>query len=104
VRDIVGANMVVSELDLSGAPKGLDGVAFNVGTGGGTSVNRLADILEEASGSRPGREYAAERPGELRHSTVDTRRLKGRGWSCKWTLEEGLAETFQHIAKERETA
>jgi UDP-glucose 4-epimerase len=104
VKDVVGANMVVSELDLSHAPKGLDGVAFNVGTGGGTSVSRLADILEEASGSTPGREYAAERPGELRHSTVDTRRIQARGWSCKYTLEEGLGETFKHIAKERETA
>jgi UDP-glucose 4-epimerase len=104
VKDIVGANMVVSELDLSDAPKGLDGVAFNVGTGGGISVNQLADILEGASGSRPGREYAAERPGELRHSTVDTRRIQAQGWSCKWTQEEGLGETFQYFAKERETA
>jgi len=104
VKDIVGANMVVSELDLTDAPAGLDGVAFNVGTGEGTSVNRLADILEKASGSLPGRVYAEERPGELRHSTLDTRRLRARGWSCKWTLEEGLRETFQHIAKKREMA
>jgi len=104
VKDIVGANMVVSELDLTDAPAGLDGVAFNVGTGEGTSVNRLADILEKASGSLPGRDYAEERPGELRHSTLDTRRLRARGWSCKWTLEEGLRETFQHIAKKREMA
>jgi len=104
VRDIVGANMVVSDLDLKGAPAGLDGVAFNVGTGKGTSVNRLAEILEEASGAHPGRVYAEERPGELRHSTLDARRIMARGWSCKWTLEEGLNETFQHIAKERETA
>lgn len=104
VKDIVGANMVASELDLTDAPAGLDGVAFNVGTGEGTSVNRLADILEKASGSLPGRDYAEERPGELRHSTLDTRRLRARGWSCKWTLEEGLRETFQHIANEREMA
>ena len=103
VKDIVGANMVVSDLDLTQAPPGLDGVAFNVGTGEGTSVNRLAEILEEASGTSPGRECAEERPGELRHSTLDARRLRARGWSCKWTLEEGLRETFQYIAKERET-
>ena len=67
-------------------------------------MNRLADILEKASGVLPGRDYAEERPGELRHSTLDTRRLRARGWSCKWTLEEGLRETFQHIAKKREMA
>ena len=104
VKDIVGANMTVSGLDLADAPKGLDGVAFNVGTGSGISVNRLADVLEGASGSKPGREYAAERAGELRHSTLDAGRLQTRGWSCRWTLEEGLTETFNYIAEKRETA
>jgi nucleoside-diphosphate-sugar epimerase len=78
-------------------------VAFNVGTGEGTSVNRLADILEEVAGSRPGRNHEAARPGELRHSTLDARRLGSRGWTCRWTLEEGLRETYEFIAKERET-
>jgi len=110
VKDVVGANMVVSDLDLTkgagnaspGLP-GLDAVAFNVGTGAGTSVNLLADILEEVSGSRPGREHEEARPGELRHSTLDARRLQTRGWTCRWTLKEGLRETYEHIAKERET-
>lgn len=110
VRDVVGANMVVSDMGLPAGPDfrtqeppGLDGVAFNVGTGEGTSVNRLADILEEVSGSRPGRSHEAARPGELRHSTLDARRLGARGWTCRWTLEEGLRETYEFIAKERET-
>jgi UDP-glucose 4-epimerase len=82
----------------------LDRVAFNVGRGQGTSVNRLADILEEASGNRPGRVYEEARPGELRHSMLDARRMRARGWACQWSLEEGLRETFEHIARERETA
>ena len=111
VRDVVGANMVASDLALPSPPggdseaaAGLDSVAFNVGTGRGTSVNRLADILEEVSGNRPGRNHAGARPGELRHSTLDTRRLQAEGWACRWTLEDGLQETYEHIARERETA
>jgi UDP-glucose 4-epimerase len=108
VKDVVGANLAASEMDLSeGAGQalpGLDAVAFNVGTGKGTSVNRLADILEAVSGNRPGREYEAARPGELRHSTLDTGRIQARGWACQWSLEEGLRETYEHIARERETA
>lgn len=111
VRDIVGANMTVSEMELPGRTgvgpgetEGLDAVAFNVGTGEGTSVNRLADILEDVAGTRPGRIHEDARPGELRHSTLDTQRLRALGWTCSWTLEEGLRETFEHIAKERETA
>ena len=104
VRDVVGANLLVSELDLAGAGPELDDVAYNVGTGQGTSANRLADILEDLCGVRPGRENAPERPGELRHSALDSRRLRDRGWSCRWTLEEGLRETFEYIKQERERA
>jgi len=110
VRDVVGANMTVSDMELpmtSGnpppGPPSLDGLAFNVGTGKGTSVNRLADILENVPGSRPGRKYEDARAGELRHSALDARRLEARGWACRWTLEEGLRETYEFIARERET-
>ena len=110
VRDVVEANMVVSDLNLKSGPGdpireagGLDQVAFNVGTGRGTSVNRLADILEDFSRTKPVRSHEEARPGELRHSTLDTNRLRARGWACQWTLEEGLRETFEHIANQRGT-
>jgi UDP-glucose 4-epimerase len=103
VKDVVSANMFVSEMGVVGEP-GIDGVAFNVGRGEGISVNRLADVLESIAGVETGREHQAARPGELRHSILDTLRLNARGWACRWTLEEGLRETFEHIAKERETA
>ena len=83
---------------------GLDGVAYNVGTGVGVSVNLLADTLEGVAGLQPGRNHEAARPGELRHSCLETTRLQGLGWACQWTLEDGLQETYEHIAKGRETA
>jgi UDP-glucose 4-epimerase len=104
VKDVVAANMVVSELELPPTPTGLDAVAFNVGTQVGTSVNRLAEILESVSGAGPGRDHEPPRAGELRHSTLDTTRIRAQGWSCGWSLEEGLRETFEYIANERETA
>ena len=103
VRDVVAANMVVSESHLQEGG-GLDEVAFNVGTGTGVSVNLLADTLEGVAGLRPGRVHEAARPGELRHSRLETKRLQALGWACQWTLEEGLQETYEHIAKGRETA
>ena len=103
VRDVVSANMLVSDVEV---PDGetLDAVAFNVGTGEGTSVNQLADTLEDAAGVRPGINHEAARPGELRHSRLDTKHLRALGWNCSWTLEEGLRETYQHIARESESA
>jgi UDP-glucose 4-epimerase len=100
VRDVVAANMLASTLPLK-PEKGLDARAFNVGTGVGTSVNRLATVLESVAGRAPGREHKPERPGELRHSTLDNALLRSRGWSPAFTLEQGLRETYEHIAATR---
>jgi UDP-glucose 4-epimerase len=75
-------------------------VAFNVGTGSATSVNLLADVLEKIAEGHPGRVYREGRAGELRHSTLDVSRFAERGWAARHTLEEGLRETFQFIAKQ----
>lgn len=96
VRDVVSANMTVSDLQLEDG-HGLDSRAFNVGTGVGTSVIGLADGLERISGRSPGREHKGERPGELRHSTLETSRLRSRGWAPAFTLEQGLEETYNFI-------
>jgi UDP-glucose 4-epimerase len=97
VRDVVAANMLASNLPM-GNGIGLDQRAFNVGTGVGTSVNRLAGALEAIAKRTPGREYKPERPGELRHSTLEASLLRSRGWAPAYTLEQGLRETYDHIA------
>ena len=99
VKDVVAANMLVSDLDL-GDGEGLDARAFNVGTGVGTSVNRLADVLEEISGAGQPRDHQPARAGELRHSTLDSGLIRGRGWSPQHSLEQGLRETFEYIASQ----
>ncbi len=100
VKDVVSANLRASEMTLGREPD-LDSVAFNVGTGKPTSVNRLADVLESIAEDRPGRVYRGERPGELRHSTLDVSRLADRGWAPDHSLEDGLKETFDFIANRR---
>jgi UDP-glucose 4-epimerase len=100
VRDVVAANMLASNEPI-GEGDGLDARAFNVGTGVGTSVNRLADVLESIAGVSPGRDPQPERPGELRHSTLNAGALRSRGWAPAYTLEQGLRETYQHIANQR---
>lgn len=103
VKDVVAANMLVSNLSLEDG-EGLDARGFNVGTGVGTSVNRLADVLEGIAGSAPPREHKPERAGELRHSTLDSSLIQSRGWNPAFTLEQGLRETFEHIASQRNAA
>jgi UDP-glucose 4-epimerase len=96
VRDVVSANMMLSDLQLDPG-HGIDARGFNVGTGSGTSVLALADALERVSGRTVGREHKGERPGELRHSTLETSRLRALGWAPAFTLEEGLKETYDFI-------
>jgi UDP-glucose 4-epimerase len=99
VKDVVSANLLASDVSLTPEPN-IDAVAFNVGTGVPTSVNRLADVLEEVSQKNPGRVYREERAGELRHSTLDVSRFAERGWAAQHTLEEGLRETFEFITNQ----
>jgi UDP-glucose 4-epimerase len=103
VKDVVAANMLASTADM-GEGTGLDSRAFNVGTGVGTSVLQLADALERvAETSRP-RDHRMARAGELQHSTLDPGLIQSRGWSPTYTLEDGLRETYNHIAKQRARA
>jgi len=100
VKDVVSANLRASELQLPDSDD-LDDVAFNVATGAATSVNRLADYLEEIAQVHPGREYRSGRVGELRHSTLDASSLRARGWAPKLDIKDGLRATFEHIADAR---
>ena len=100
VRDVVSANLLASEMVLKPAPN-IDAVAFNVGTGVATSVNRLADVLESIAEVRPGRVYREPRTGELQHSTLDVSRFAECGWAARHTLKDGLRETFHFIANQK---
>lgn len=97
VKDVMQANLRAAEMSLPEGG-GLDERAFNVGTGTGTSVNRLADLLEAVSGLRTARAFRSPRKGELRHSTLDVSHFSERGWAPRHSLRDGLRETFQWIA------
>lgn len=99
VGDVARANIFASQVPVPPDGKGLDDFAFNVGTEVGTSVNALADTLEKASGLSCGRRLMPPRPGELRHSTLDTSRIRARGWRAEVDLAQGLATTFNWIAE-----
>ncbi|MDH3733178.1 MAG: NAD-dependent epimerase/dehydratase family protein [Gemmatimonadota bacterium] len=98
VRDVAEANLLVTGADL---PKdgGLDSVAFNVGTGIETSVNRLARTLIDVAENRVPIEYAPARPGELMRSSLDCSATAAIGWSPSFDLEAGLRETYEFIVR-----
>jgi UDP-glucose 4-epimerase len=77
----------------------LDARGFNVGTGIGTSVVELANILLEEAGTQVPIEFAPKRPGEAQDSFVDIgKAARLLGWTPRVSLREGLAQSFRWAA------
>ncbi len=78
---------------------GIDGPAYNIGTGVGTSVNQLFDLLRDLTGYRGEAQRGPERPGELRRIYLDcSRAFRELGWRPKVSLREGLGRTVEFLA------
>jgi UDP-glucose 4-epimerase len=79
----------------------LDARAFNVGTGKGTSVLEIANLLSEIAGTDVPLEFAPHRPGEQQESFVAVQKARDLlGWTPEVTLREGLAKTFAWFEKQ----
>jgi UDP-glucose 4-epimerase len=98
VRDYVHVSDVVRACL---AAVDVPGGTFNVGTGVGTSVNRLYEILAGAAGVSAPPKYAEARKGELQTSIVDPSLAEQKlGWKSKVTVEEGLADYIQYLREQ----
>lgn len=87
VRDVSRANVRAME-------GGAEGV-FNIGSGRGTRILELAEILISLTGYRGRPVHGPGRPGEVRHSVADISRAREcLGWEPAHTLEEGLSRTL----------
>ncbi len=99
-RDFVFVDDVVHAMVL--ATERGDGGRYLIGTGERTSVNQLFDGLAAATGSTVPPRYEPARPGEVRHSCVDTRlAVRELGWKPWTTLPEGLARTLSWATDRR---
>ncbi|ASJ16223.1 nucleoside-diphosphate sugar epimerase [Thermococcus chitonophagus] len=88
VKDVVEANLLVAK------KKKAEGEVFNVATGKETTVLELALKIIDLSGASSSIVFAPPRPGDIRRSVADISKLRKLGFSPKYTLEEGLKETF----------
>jgi UDP-glucose 4-epimerase len=91
VGDVARANALALERDV---PSG----AYNVGTAVETSVNRLYEVLLEASGKDLPPEHGPAKPGEQTRSCVHpTKAGRGMGWHPEVDLRSGLRETLRYF-------
>lgn len=92
VSDAVAANLAACE-----APESACGQAYNVAGGRRTTINELASLVREASGSGLAAEHVAPRPGDISHSLADLGRARASlGWIPRVELAEGLARARTH--------
>jgi UDP-glucose 4-epimerase len=81
------------------APALLDARAFNIGTGVGTPVLRLAEVLSAAAGRAPQIDFAPKRAGEQQESYVDvSKAARVLDWRPSVSLEDGLARSYAAFA------
>ena len=68
------------------------GEIFNIGTGVGTTINRLASMLLELAGKNSLETVHSEpREGDIRHSVADISKAKDKlGFVPKVSLKDGL--------------
>lgn len=86
VQDVVQANLKAA------STSGVSG-AFNIGSGESISINRLVEILAEASGLVPKVYYGPERKGDVRDSLADIKKAREiLDYKPKVNMEEGIKE------------
>jgi UDP-glucose 4-epimerase len=89
VGDVARANLLALESEV---PSG----AYNIGTGIETTVNRLYEILLEASGRELPPEHGPAKPGEQLRSSVDpSKAAKYLEWKPEVDLASGLTMTLR---------
>ena len=92
VDDIARANLLAAETDK------LDGLPANVGSGHGTPIREVAEQLCAALKIDIAPEIKGEfRPGEMRHLTSDTKRIRAAGYEPRVDLAEGIARYLDWI-------
>jgi dTDP-L-rhamnose 4-epimerase len=92
VEDIARANLLAAETDK------LDGIAVNVGSGEGTPIRKIAEILSQLLKINIGPEARGEfRPGEMRHLTSDTKIIRAAGYKPQIELEQGIQRYIDWI-------
>ncbi len=91
VRDFVYVDDVV-RANLSAAFSEQEGI-FNIGTGVGTSVNRIAELIRRQAGG-PASLYGPPAVGEERRSVLDaSAAARVLGWKYAVSVEEGVKRT-----------
>ena len=95
-RDFIHVLDVVKMIERCMSSKRAIGRVYNCGTGIGTSIMSLANLMISLAGKKVEPTYEKERPGEIAHSIAETTRSKMElGFEPTVKLEKGLKELLE---------
>jgi UDP-glucose 4-epimerase len=90
VGDVVDANLLAADSDVTGA--------FNVGRGVATSVLDIVEALAAQSDNGFEPDHLPARTGEVQHIALDPSHTKAElGWEAQVDLDQGLARTLDSL-------
>ena len=96
VSDVVEANLLAIDRG--------DGHAFNIGTGQGTSINRIFEQLRDIIQYRWDAEHRPQRPCEVDKISLEcSKAARDLKWSPSVGLESGLRQTVENFRKPTRT-
>ena len=87
IEDVVQANILAAENKTEGV--------FNIGSGKGTTINQLANLILKLTGKNLKPIYQDARLGDPRHTLADISKAKAFGYKPRYDLKVGLAETIR---------
>jgi UDP-glucose 4-epimerase len=90
VEDVVGALLRLAEPDMASG-------TWNVASGTSGTILDLAETVEAALGRPLGREFTAERAGDVRHSAASAARLEAIGWRPSISLSSGIGRLVRSM-------
>lgn len=75
--------------------QGVDDGLYNIGVGSDVTITELAGQIRQAVGFVGSFEYDASKPDGTMRKMLDVSRLTKLGWQPKYSLAQGIAQTYQ---------
>lgn len=80
--------------------KGVTEGLFNVGTGTDVTIRELAETVQRVVGFAGRLEWDSSKPDGTPRKLLDVSRMSALGWRAKWSLEDGIRNTYEWYLRE----
>ena len=91
VKDIAAANLYMAENDYTGV--------YNMAYGGKITIQELAEMIVELTGSSSKIVHLPERAGDIRHSLAAVDKIRSTNFKPSWDFKRGLAVAIESYKK-----